>query len=121
LGHELFERLWERGDAPTGLVCFNDAIAMGVLRGARSRKIQVPDELSVVGFDDVDSCAYTSPPLSTVRVQKEELGVAAMRIVHEMIGGKPHPPISTRIGVELIVRQSTATAVTKLQGGVRVP
>ncbi len=116
LGEEQFRELWRKPDNPTALICFNDAIAMGVLRAAKVLGISIPTDLSVVGFDDVDSCAHTSPPLTTLRVQKEELGMVAMRTIHDMILGKQQAPVSTRIGVELVVRQSTGSVSPKQRG-----
>ncbi len=107
LGEELFHALWDKPEKPGALVCFNDAIAMGVLHAAHAMNVKIPTELSIVGFDDVDACAHTSPPLSTVRVQKEELGMVAMRTLHDLIAGREKAMVSTRIGVELVIRQST--------------
>jgi DNA-binding LacI/PurR family transcriptional regulator len=76
---------------------------MGV---ARELGLDVPGELSVVGFDDVPGAAYSAPPLTTVRQPLEEKGAAAGRVVLE----RPEEPIELLLTTELVVRQSSGPA-----------
>lgn len=109
-----FERVAEllsHKKRPTALVCCNDFLALGAMRATEKCKISVPDDLSIVGFDDVDGASFMSPPLTTVRVPKDELGRCAVRqlLLRSSIGEKPDEARSeVRVKTRLIVRQSTA-------------
>jgi LacI family transcriptional regulator len=70
------------GERPTGISCFNDRMAMGLYRGARQRGMRVPDDLSVVGFDDQEFIASElDPPLTTMRLPHREMGKLAVEAV----------------------------------------
>lgn len=70
---------------PTGVTCFNDLVAMGVLRALHELGIRVPEEVSVIGFDDIPMAAYLSIPLTSVRVPKREMGARAAALLLELI------------------------------------
>lgn len=95
---------------PTAAFCFNDGVAFGVLRAAQEMGIDVPRELSVVGFDDVDPAANSHPPLTTIRQPLRQVGEQAVDVLIGLISGGY--PIGTSITMphELIMRQSTAPA-----------
>lgn len=93
---------------PTAVFCANDALALGLLDAARERGLRVPDDLAVVGFDDVEGAALAFPPLTTVRVHKERLGEMALGVlVDGLTGDEPSIPASTLIPTELVVRASS--------------
>jgi DNA-binding LacI/PurR family transcriptional regulator len=91
---------------PTAILASSDLLAFGVLGAARELGIEVPAELSVVGFDDVPGAAYSAPPLTTVRQPLEEKGAAAGRVVLE----RPVEPVEVLLPTELVVRQSSGRA-----------
>jgi DNA-binding LacI/PurR family transcriptional regulator len=91
---------------PTAILANTDLLAFGVLGAARELGIDVPGELSVVGFDDVPGAAYSVPPLTTVRQPLEEKGIAAARVVLE----RPEEPTELLLPTELVVRQSSGPA-----------
>ncbi|MFE0700585.1 substrate-binding domain-containing protein [Streptomyces sp. NPDC058872] len=97
-------------DRPTAVFAFNDRMAAGVLRAAQSLGIDVPGELSVVGFDDQESAALVTPSLTTVRQPLERLGATAARVLLDWIGGTDPGAASRTLPVELVVRGSTARA-----------
>ncbi len=107
-GEHSFARLLDKGDLPTALVCSNDAMAIGVLKNAERHGISVPDDLSVVGFDDVTEGCMITPPLTTVRVAKEDLGSMAIQALVDMLRNGRSRSSEIRVGVELIARSSTA-------------
>jgi LacI family transcriptional regulator len=72
-------------DRPTAIFAFNDLMAAGALKAARELKILVPQELSIVGFDDRELSSYTTPMLSTVKLPLEDMGVKANEILDELI------------------------------------
>ncbi|GGL42281.1 LacI family DNA-binding transcriptional regulator [Phycicoccus endophyticus] len=101
-------QLLDRAEPPTAVFCGADEVALGVLEAARRVGLRVPQDLSVVGFDDTPSAATSSPPLSTVRQPLEEMGKVALRTVLRLADGgtvdAPHVALATR----LVVRASTA-------------
>lgn len=104
-GQAAATRLLSSSDRPTAIICANDEIATGVYRAAWELGVQIPGELSVVGFDNNASAQVLLPQLTTVRQPLEEMGAASAKAIVEMLnGGKPsHQQFQT----ELIVREST--------------
>jgi len=90
----------------TAVFCFNDTTAMGLLAACHKRSLSVPDNLSVVGFDDIDMAAYTHPPLTTIRQPRFELGQRAMHMMLNLLAGQE--PENQILPGELVVRQTTA-------------
>ncbi|MEU3710162.1 LacI family DNA-binding transcriptional regulator [Streptomyces catenulae] len=100
--------LLDRG--ATAVVCASDMMALGAIRAARQRGLDVPREVSVVGFDDSPLIAFTDPPLTTIRQPVPAMGQAAVRALLEEIGGTPAPHSEFVFHPELVVRGSTASA-----------
>ncbi len=89
----------------------SDVVALGAIAGLREAGRRVPDDVSVVGFDDIPLAAYFDPPLTTVRLPAYELGQAAGRALLERIADRAIPD-RTLLPTELIVRASTAPPPT---------
>jgi len=102
--------LLQAPDRPTALLCANDYHAHIVLRVCRDLGIKVPGDLSLVGFDDIEYSSHCDPPLTTIRVDKEEMGRVAMRHLYSLIhpgeGNLPHSPERHELPVTLVVRDS---------------
>lgn len=96
--------------ACTAVVCASDMMALGAIRAARQRGLEVPTDISVVGFDDSPLIAFTDPPLTTIRKPVPAMGQAAVRTLLEEIGGTPAPHSEFVFMPELVVRGSTASA-----------
>jgi LacI family transcriptional regulator len=94
-------------DRPTAVVCVNDQIAFAVLRALAERRVRVPRDMSVVGYDDVDFAAMLSPALTSVRQPKYELGRAAAELLIAETADPQHRHGEIRFEPELIERQST--------------
>ncbi|MCQ6552013.1 LacI family transcriptional regulator [Streptomyces sp. C10-9-1] len=94
----------------TAVVCASDMMALGAVRAARQQGLRVPEDVSVVGFDDSPLIAFTDPPLTTVRQPVQAMGQAAVRALLEEIGGTPAPHSEFVFMPELVVRGSTASA-----------
>ncbi|GBQ03448.1 LacI family DNA-binding transcriptional regulator [Streptomyces spongiicola] len=105
-GQAAASALMDRGC--TAVVCASDMMALGAIRAARQRGLEVPDDISVVGFDDSPLVAFTDPPLTTVRKPVPAMGQAAVRTLLEEIGGTPAPHSEFVFMPELVVRGSTA-------------
>ena len=91
----------------TALFVANDHMALGVLRGLQQRGIRVPEDVSVVGFDDIPEAEFLLPPLTTVRQDFDAVGRLGVRLLAELIAGADRPA-PERIRPSLIVRASTA-------------
>ncbi len=93
---------------PTAIVCSNDMMAVGVLRVMAERNIRVPREMSVIGFDDIHLAEFVNPPLTSVRMSRQDLARAAFKGLEQLwtddTSGS-HSPI--RVATSLVVRQST--------------
>ena len=97
----------------TGLVCGSDLMALGAIRAAHRRGLQVPRDLSVVGFDDSPLIAFTDPPLTTLRQPVAAMGNAAVRALVDEINGHAAPRSEYVFTAELVVRGSTAAAPSR--------
>jgi len=68
-----------RGELPTAIICSNDMTAIGVLHAAAEARLRVPEDISVVGFDDIHIARFTVPPLTTIRMSCQELAHSAFK------------------------------------------
>jgi DNA-binding LacI/PurR family transcriptional regulator len=88
----------------------NDSMAMGAIRAARALGRNPPDDLAVIGFDDLDWAEHTAPPLTTVKVYKRRMGALAARRLVELLGGESETPIRSTVATSLIIRASCGCA-----------
>ncbi|MDK2931623.1 MAG: hypothetical protein PWR07_1754 [Bacillota bacterium] len=97
---------------PTGVVAASDVMAIGLMQMLKAMGMRVPQDVSVVGFDDIPSAAHVDPPLTTVRQARYDLGATAARMVLQRLeegrSGMAFPPPGFRLATNLIVRSSTA-------------
>lgn len=96
----------------TAVFCFNDIMLLGALRALREANVKVPENVSVVGFDDIEFTAALNPPVTTVRAHPYEIGVASATALISRMGGRTEP-LHQVIPTELIVRESTARVKTQ--------
>ena len=109
-GYELGQRLMEE-DGVSAVFVANDQMALGALRALHEAGLEIPRQVSVVGFDDIPEAPYFTPPLTTVRQDFAEIGRSSLRLMLEMMeadGSGPQSPMM--VAPELIVRASTAAA-----------
>lgn len=107
-GESAADRYVDTGCGATAIVCANDQAAIGFMRRVRERGLAVPEDVSVMGYDDIAPCRYVEPPLTTVRVPLYDLGVAGMRQALELLGGSDDvQPV--QLPLSLAVRSSTST------------
>jgi DNA-binding LacI/PurR family transcriptional regulator len=100
----------------TGVVCQNDRMAAGLIRAARDAGLRVPEDVSVIGFDDMPLASYFDPPLTTMRQDTFAIGRAcADRLIARLNGDDGGGPV--RLTSELLARASTAPAPTIAKGG----
>jgi LacI family transcriptional regulator len=112
-GSRAFEQtctLLREEQRPTAICAGNDHIALGVLEAARSLDIDVPRQLSVIGFDDVPAAMFSTPQLTTIRQPLREIGIRATQMLIERLSSRPEEHITQKelFAPELVIRQSTA-------------
>lgn len=100
--------LVEMDPRPDAVLCFNSAVAAGLLSGLHERGIRVPEDVAVAAFDDVDEAAFTSPPLTTIAWDVPGIAEAAVRLLAERYDDPALPTRDVTLEHELRVRRSTA-------------
>ena len=103
-------RLLQLKKRPTAVLASNDLTAFGALRAIHHTRLRVPEDLSIVGFDDIDLSPFTQPPLTTIRLPRTELGRLAFGALHRILRGDSKKGSEYRIETHLVVRSSTSTA-----------
>lgn len=99
-------RVLEQGLSFDALICFNDVMAAGALRALNDAGIAVPEQVAVVGHDDIPLASWLHPPLSTLNVSKRDLGMSAVRMLLDRLGGH-NRQLQLVLQPELVVRAST--------------
>jgi DNA-binding LacI/PurR family transcriptional regulator len=105
------EKLLEAIDPPTAVFCYNDMSALGALRAIRAKGKRVPEDVSVVGFDDLFIASYTNPALTTISQPMRQMGSTAMEILLKLFNGASSQN-NIKVQGQLIVRESTAAPRT---------
>lgn len=105
-GGRAANKLFRLRRPPTAIFCYNDMTALGVLKAAAMRGLRVPEDVSIGAFDDLFVASYTSPPLTTIRQPKREMGRRAMSILIQLLNGE-RADARVKLPGELIVRGST--------------
>jgi LacI family transcriptional regulator len=101
------KELLEDAVRPTAIFAASDVTAMGAYRALAEHGLSVPHDMSVVGFDDIEAAAFTTPPLTTVHQPFSELGRQAFSLLLNMLDGNELSPANVLLPAELIVREST--------------
>jgi len=113
LGQKALTRLLALDQPPTAVVCYNDMLAIGVLKGCRDAGIRVPDDLSVTGFDNITFSAFACPPLTTIDQPKQSIGSEAARLLMDLVEsgyrGEAFEPQEIVLKGRLLIRESTST------------
>jgi len=107
LGFGPANELLDRGGDFTAIVCYNDEAAIGAIRAIMNHGLRVPEDISVVGFDDIQSAAFSNPSLTTVRQPLNQMGIEAARILLQRIRGTEAFEDTVPILPELVIREST--------------
>lgn len=108
-GMRAMEKLLALAEPPTAVFCYNDLSALGALRVIQWHGLNVPLDISIVGFDDLFIASYTNPPLTTIRQPKQQMGRMAMEILLKLFSGL-NSTTNIKVSGELIIRGSTAPA-----------
>ena len=106
-GQAAFRQLWRAKHHPTAVLAMSDMAAIGLMATAREHGVLLPEELSVVGYDDIPMASWVTPTLTTVRQPIAEKGRQAARLLVAQLGGK-HVRSPQPLATELVIRESTA-------------
>jgi LacI family transcriptional regulator len=108
MGYTFMKRFLERKREPfTALFTYNDRTAIGAIRAIQEAGLRVPEDISVVGFDEIESAAYHNPAITTVRQPLQRMGeIAARTLLNRIENSEPYLP-EIAIEPELVVRHST--------------
>lgn len=110
LGYPFGKQLLARGKPFTALFAYNDVSALGAIRAFREQGLRIPEDISVMGFDDIPGAEFHTPALTTVRQPLNRMGEVAAQSLLDRIEGKKEYPSEIAIEPELVVRDSTAPA-----------
>jgi LacI family transcriptional regulator len=111
IGFRPMQTLLKKTQAFTAIFCFNDIAAIGAIRALKDAGLSVPGDVSVVGFDDIQSAAYATPSLTTVRQPLTEMGKRGAQVLLERIANREKAfPAEIMMTPELVVRESTGPA-----------
>jgi LacI family transcriptional regulator len=107
IGYPGIKKMVMDGKRFTAVVCFNDVAAMGVIRALSDCGLRIPEDVSVIGYDDVQAAAYHVPSLTTIRQPLRKMGeIAAMTLLDKLAGKQTEHIL--QVEPELIVRESTS-------------
>jgi LacI family transcriptional regulator len=109
-GRRAARGLLNSSELPTAVVVANDMMALGVMQECRERGLHVPNDISIVGFDDIAFAALSNPPLTTIRLPREELGRKAVDALLATIGDSDRQGVEINIPTHLVLRDSTGRA-----------
>jgi DNA-binding LacI/PurR family transcriptional regulator len=107
-GYRAMHELLQENERPTAVFAASDELAIGAYRALAEAGLRIPDDISIVGFDNIEAAAYTNPPLTTVHQPFPELGHRALSLLLDMLDGTNPRPGNVVLPAELIVRQSAA-------------
>jgi len=107
IGEKGATKLLKKNPAIDAIFCCNDTTAMGVISGIQKSGKRIPQDIAVIGFDDIPPAKFNSPKLSTIQVQKLDIGKEAYKLLCEIMNNPSRAPQTRTISVDLIVRESS--------------
>ena len=105
-GYECMNKILSQDNPPTAVFCCNDVMALGAISAIGEKGLRVPEDISIIGYDNIHASRFYSPPLTTVHQSKSRLGVQAVNLLFERINHKSDQKEKIEIYPELVVRKS---------------
>jgi len=105
-GYQLMERIIQQGNYPRAFFIVSDTLAIGAMKAIRDFGMKVPDDIAIVGFDDIEMASFCEPPLTTMAQPKYEMGVRGMELLVKAMSGVRLRNKEIELEVELVVRES---------------
>lgn len=99
-----------RASGATAVICYNDLMAIGLMRELQLAGVQIPGQISILGFDNIFGSDFTTPPLSTIKSPLRDTGAAALGLILANLGGAPGPEVRGELSTELVIRGSSGPA-----------
>jgi len=106
-GAAAMARLLDAPEPPDAVFCFNDLLALGAIRTLLARGVRIPDEVAVVGFDDIEDGRFSTPTLTTIAPDTASIAQLAVDLLAERLGEASEPPREVKVGHRLVIREST--------------
>jgi len=107
-GFEAMNAILDLARLPTAVVAYNDLIAVGAMDAIKQRGLSIPQDISMVGFDDIGLASEVNPCLTTVHVPKRTMGIMAVKSLVQLVKGKEEPVKKVLVPTRLVIRDSTA-------------
>jgi LacI family transcriptional regulator len=110
-GYTAMKKILGAKERPTAVFAASDQMAHGAYRAIQEEGMNIPQDISIVSFDDIEMSKFVSPPLSTVRVHKEEMGRIAVKMLLQRMEGNISLPLTSYLPTELVVRKSSGQLI----------
>lgn len=120
-GYDAMRQLLALDDPPTAVFTSADTAAVGALRAIREAGLRVPNDISIVGFDDIPEASLVTPSLTTVRQPLQEMGATAVRLLQRLVDEPGATPRRIELATELIVRESSGPPPARARASVPAP
>ncbi|MUK88241.1 substrate-binding domain-containing protein [Ornithinibacillus sp. L9] len=111
-GYQAMNRILEHSSIPQAVFAVSDMMALGALRALKEKGVRVPEDIKVIGCDDIEACRYSDPSLATVKQDKDKMGKLAAYMLHDLINGAADPN-SVMVDPELVLRDSCLIDTTE--------
>jgi LacI family transcriptional regulator len=105
-GYEMMNDLFDKNAVPTAIFAASDAIAIGAMRSINEHGLKIPRDISIIGFNDLDACKYTTPALTSVHAPAYEMGAHGANMVFSASNLQAVTPLRIKIPCELMIRES---------------
>lgn len=105
-GYEMMSNLLAKNDHPTAMVCASDAIAIGAMKAIHEHGLKIPEDISIIGFNNDETCAYVNPPLSSINAPAYNMGQHGANLVYAASNLMNYTPLRARIPCELVIRET---------------
>jgi LacI family transcriptional regulator len=109
-GYEMMSELLEGNDIPTAVFTASDTMAVGAMKAIEEKGLQIPEDISVVGFDDIELCNYTTPALTTVHAPAYDMGQHGANFLYGASNLSITTPIKAKLPCQLVKRASCGPA-----------
>lgn len=111
-GYEAMSKMIQAGSLPRAIFAASDLIAIGAMRALKENKLSVPEDVAIIGCDDIEACKYTSPAITTIKQNKDKIGKLASLMLHDLINNQS---VTGNVVVEpeLVIRESCGSGMNK--------
>ena len=105
-GYERAKQLFEKELDFTAIFAYNDMMAFGAMQAIREKRLRIPEDIGLVGYDDIPFCSLMNPALTTIRLKKQELGIESVKLLLSHINGNRKKPKKIMLDVDIIARKT---------------